>query len=343
MQVGCRKNRLNLIASLLPVMLAILATGCSMHALIKPGEDSASVEITATRITDRAWYFRGESGMASQANRGFMSNAGFVVTGDGVVVFDALASPALGRAMLREIGRITDQPVKYVVVSHYHADHFYGLQAFKAQGAAILADQAGQAYLNSDAARERLAQRREALGPWVDANTRLVAADRWLRLSPEEPMTFELGGQTFRVMSAAHAHAPGDLMLYVPGQSLLFAGDVYATGRLPFVVDGNSRQWLDAIDRIASAAPEHVVPGHGRVSDNVERDVQLTRRYIEYLRKTMGAAADNLMTFEQAYAETDWSAFEKLPAFAEANRRNAYSVFLEMQEDSFGESTPDAP
>ena len=63
-----------------------------------------------------------------------------------------------------------------------------------------------------------------------------------------------------------------------------FAGDVYATGRLPFVVDGNSRQWLDAIDRIASAAPEHVVPGHGRVSDNVERDVQLTRRYIEYLQ-----------------------------------------------------------
>ena len=73
--------------------------------------------------------------MASAQNKGFMSNAGFVVTGDGVVVFDALGTPALGRAMLAAIRRITPQPVKRVIVSHYHADHFYGLAAFKDAGA----------------------------------------------------------------------------------------------------------------------------------------------------------------------------------------------------------------
>ena len=69
------------------------------------------------RLSEHCWFFQGDAGMASQANKGFMSNAGFVVTRDGVVVFDALGTPALGRAMITAIRKVTPQPIKRIVVS----------------------------------------------------------------------------------------------------------------------------------------------------------------------------------------------------------------------------------
>ena len=114
------------------------------------------ITLRPIKISPHVYYFQGTAGMASVANKGFMSNAGFVVTRDGVVVFDALATPALGVAMLKAIKRITPLPVKRVIISHYHADHFYGLQVFKAQGAEVWAHENGRAALNSDLTQERL-------------------------------------------------------------------------------------------------------------------------------------------------------------------------------------------
>jgi glyoxylase-like metal-dependent hydrolase (beta-lactamase superfamily II) len=82
--------------------------------------------------------------------------------------------------MIAAIRRITPLPITRVIVSHYHADHVYGLQAFKAEGAAIWAYRKGEAYFTSGVAAERLAQRRADLAPWVDADTRVVPPDLWL-------------------------------------------------------------------------------------------------------------------------------------------------------------------
>src|ERR1700712_3829199 len=77
------------------------------------------------------WISAGSPGVPGKDNEGNTSNAGFVVTSDGVVVFDALGTPSLGWALLGEIRKLTDKKIRYVVASHYHADHIYGLQAFR--------------------------------------------------------------------------------------------------------------------------------------------------------------------------------------------------------------------
>jgi glyoxylase-like metal-dependent hydrolase (beta-lactamase superfamily II) len=293
-----------------------------------------------TQAAPGIWYFRGAAGMADAANRGFMSNAGFVVTGDGVVVFDALGTPRLGEAMVAAIRRVTPQPIRRVIVSHYHADHFYGLPAFKRAGAEIWAHAAGRQYLASDLAGERLAQRRRDLAPWFGDGDPLIGADRWLDFAGGGTLAFELGGRRFRVIDVGGAHSPEDLMLWVDDARVLFAGDLYFSGRLPFVGSADVAAWLATLERIAPLAPAVVIPGHGAASSDPARDIATTRRYLQYLMKTMGEAVDAMATFDEAYAQTDWRPFAGEPAFEQANRANAYNVFLQMEARALGRPAP---
>ena len=271
---------------------------------------------------------QGESALGTPANRNFISNAAFVVTPAGVVVVDALGSPALARELVSAIGKLTAQPIRHVVVTHYHADHIYGLQVFKELGATITAHQSGQAYLHSDTAVLRLQASREELAPWIDAQTRLVGADRWIT----EPMRFTLGGVDFVLQPAGPAHTPEDLVVVLPQQQLLIAGDLVFRGRVPFVGQADSGRWVEALDRLLAMRVQTIVPGHGPVSTSAESDLMLTRDYLLHLRATMGDAARNLEPFEEAYAKADWSRFEHLPLFRAANRINAYNTYLLMEQ-----------
>lgn len=294
--------------------------------------------LTPIKVSAHAWFFHGQPGVAGSDNKGFMSNAGFVVTPGGVVVFDSLGTPALGEAMLKAIRAVTNQPIRRVIVSHYHADHFYGLQAFKAVGAEIWAHRNGRAYLASDTAALRLAQRKEALKPWVDERTRLLPADHWLDFPDGKPIMFELGGIHFRIIDVSGAHSADDIMLVVDEDRLLFAGDLFFTGRVPFVGEADSRVWLSALDRMLALAPAVVVPGHGDVSRDPRKDIEFTRSYLIFLRKTMGDAVADLRSFDEAYAKVDWSAYAGYPAFEQANRLNAYGTFLLMERESLDPS-----
>ena len=275
------------------------------------------------------WMVQGESALGSPANRNFISNAGFVVTPAGVVVIDALGSPALARELLDAIARITPLPVKALVVTHYHADHIYGLQVFKERGVELIAHEAGRLYLNSDTAQLRLQASREELAPWIDAQTRLVAADRWI----SGPLRLELGGMVFEVLPAGPAHTPEDLVVALPQQGLLFAGDLVFRGRIPFVGQADSGRWVQALDRLLAMNLQTIVPGHGPVSREAVDDLRLTRDYLQHLRSTMAEAARNLEPFDEAYARADWSRFEHLPLFRAANRINAYNTYLLMERN----------
>jgi glyoxylase-like metal-dependent hydrolase (beta-lactamase superfamily II) len=282
-----------------------------------------------TRVTNRVYYVEGVLGVASRDNRGFTSNAGFVITGDGVVVVDALGTEPLGRGLVEAIRRLTTQPIRRVVVTHYHADHFYGLGPLKDAGAEVWAHHRGREYLEQEGPA-RLQQRRRDLAPWVDERTRLVPADRWL---PGD-VSFALGGVDFDVVYMGPAHAPDDVVVIVRQEQVIFCGDIIISGRIPFVGEADSRRWLAAIDRMLTLRPVIMIPGHGPVSRDPARDLAFTRGYLEYLRAQMGRAVADLMPFDEAYAKTDWSRYAAVPAFDPANRINAYGTYLLMEQES---------
>jgi glyoxylase-like metal-dependent hydrolase (beta-lactamase superfamily II) len=289
----------------------------------------ANAAVKAVQIADDVWFAQGEAALGTPANRNFISNAGFVVTDDGVVVIDALGSPALASELIGEIRRVTAKPIRHVIVTHFHADHIYGLQAFKAAGATVIAHPTGREYLNSDTAQRRLEASRQELFPWIDEHTRLVGADRWL---DEEESTLRVGSWDFRIRHVGPAHTPEDLVVHVPKRGVLFAGDLVFRGRVPFVGQADSRQWIESLARLIDYRPSLVVPGHGPLSTQPLTDLELTRDYLIHLRRTMGDAARNLEPFEEAYARADWSRFEHLPLFRAANRMNAYNTYLLMEQ-----------
>lgn len=291
---------------------------------------SAQPVLRAVPIADRVWFVQGESAIGSPQNRNFISNAAFFATRDSVVVIDALGSPALAEALIDEAERLTRLPVRYVIVTHYHADHVYGLQTFKSRGATIIAHTAAREYLNSETAAQRLQASRLELAPWVDGSTRLVEADRWVN----GDAVLELGGERVELRHVGPAHTPEDLLILLPQRGVVFAGDLVFRGRVPFVGQADSRHWIQALDVLLEMRPVLLVPGHGPVSLEPLADLQLTRDYLAYLRSSMGEAARNLEPFDEAYARTDWSRFDRLPLFRLANRMNAYNTYLLLERES---------
>lgn len=216
-------------------LMSGLLSGASGSAYAQAlGRDSSRPQ--ATLVLPDVGMVQGLSALGSSANRNFISNAGFVVTSAGVVVIDALGSPELARELRAEIARITPLPVTHVIVTHYHADHIYGLQVFKDAGARVIAHRQALLYLHSDTAQQRLAASREELFPWVDEATRLVAADQWI----DGPTTLRVGDTVLELRPVGPSHTPEDLVVWLPQRRVLFAGDLVFRGRIPFVGQADS-------------------------------------------------------------------------------------------------------
>jgi glyoxylase-like metal-dependent hydrolase (beta-lactamase superfamily II) len=291
--------------------------------------DPAGVLLNPIQVAPHTYFVQGRAEMGSSENQNFISNAGFVVTSKGIVVIDALGSPALAQKLIKGISKISKQKIIAVIVTHYHADHVYGLQEFKKIGAKIYAQGEGRNYIYSETAKQRLIASRVDFAPWVNEQTKLISADTWI----DRQLKLNIGGVEFLISRVGPAHAPEDLLVYIPSEGVLFAGDLVFRGRIPFVGNADSKGWLKALDEFEKFNPKVVIPGHGQQSVTPSEDIRFTRDYLRYLRESMRPAALNLDSFEEAYKETNWSEYEGMPLFRAANRMNAYNVYLSIQAE----------
>lgn len=325
--------RLNDYVTRAALRLFVVATLLCAPALTHAAEayPPLKIDLVPQRVkgTD-TYYVLGRTAVPDNRNAGFTANAGFVVTSQGVVVFDALGTPALGKALIAAIRKRTSLPIRYVVVSHYHADHMYGLQAFRDETSAlIIAQHQARNYKDSLDAGKRLRQREQSLAPWVNDATRVIQPD----LTFENDIVFTLGGKTFRVVYAGPAHAPDDSMMLVNPGGVLFAGDIVQNHRIPFMNSDevNTTNWLAGLDKVLEMKPSHIIPGHGEPSDDPKAAIEFTENYIRFVRAQMKAAVQNWQPFEEAYQSVDWSRYAAMPAFKQTNRGNAYRVYLDME------------
>ena len=206
------------------------------------------------------------------------SNAGFVIGDDGVLVVDALFTPDAARALVAEIRRLTPKPIRYVVNTHYHADHSGGDQVLRDAGAIIIAHRNVRGWVRTN----NIALFGDRITPELKARIEALPLPD---LTTDKDLTIWLGSRKIEVRTAL-GHTGGDLVVAVPDAHVLFTGDLLWRKVAPNLIDGSVAEW-SATDADFAAMPDAAkttyVPGHGDVA-NV-RHIQDFRAYLLDLRR----------------------------------------------------------
>jgi len=289
----------------------------------------STVEMSLKKVSEHVYYVEGIPGVATD-NQGFISNSSFIITEKGIVVIDALGSPSLAEQMMALIRTVSDKPIIEVITTHYHADHIYGLQVFKEQGAKVVAPLGADRYLDSEAAEARLEERRFSLEPWVNEKTQLIYPDELIKASHDR----DYGDLVLTINYLGKAHSDGDLTVYVNSDGVLLSGDTIFEGRIPYLGDSDTKAWLNTLNKmLKNDNIKALIPGHGSYSNDAKKTISLTYSYLKFMREKFAEGVDELLTFDEIYSEIDWTEFEKLPAFDLGNRPNAYQVFLALEKE----------
>jgi glyoxylase-like metal-dependent hydrolase (beta-lactamase superfamily II) len=206
------------------------------------------------------------------------SNAGFVIGDGGVLVVDALFTPDAARALVAEIRRLTPKPIRYVVNTHYHADHSGGDQVLRDAGAIIIAHRNVRSWVRTN----NIALFGDRITPELKARIEALPLPD---LTTDKDLTIWLGSRKIEVRTVL-GHTGGDLTVAVPDAHVLFTGDLLWRKVAPNLIDGSVAEW-SATDADFAAMPDAAkttyVPGHGDVA-NV-RHIQDFRAYLLDLRR----------------------------------------------------------
>jgi glyoxylase-like metal-dependent hydrolase (beta-lactamase superfamily II) len=245
------------------------------------------------------------------------SNAGFIIGDDGVLVVDAFFTTDAAKALVGEIRRLTPKPIRYVVNTHYHADHTGGDEALRDAGAIIIAHKNERGWVRTN----NIALFGDRITPELTARIEALPLPD---LTTDKDLTVWLGARKI-VVRTVLGHTGGDLTIFVPDANVLFTGDMLWRKIPPNLIDGSVKEWA-ATDADFAAMPDAArttyVPGHGDVAD--VKDVEDFRAYLLDLRRLVSEgrkAGLNGDALAQAVApklkalHPDWTISDRAAAF----------------------------
>lgn len=308
----------------------------SMAALIVASSAWASEDIAdqypdsplyskPVEVIPHVWSAIGITGPPSYENTGHNNNLSFIVTGDGVIVVNGGAAYILAKALHDEIKAITDQPVKLVINENGQGHAMLGNSYWAEQGVPILAhiDAAHEFNENGAQILENMQRynRDKAEGTVLAPPTQTF----------KDEYIIEMGAFTIEVLHLGPAHSPGDILLWLPNEELVIAGDMAFHERLlPIFADTMTAEWLDTWENgFEALGATYVIPGHGHPT-NMAQVRRYTRDYLLYLRGEIQKHLDNGGSLADAYY-VDQSPYAHLDTFEELATKNAGRVYEQME------------
>jgi glyoxylase-like metal-dependent hydrolase (beta-lactamase superfamily II) len=308
-----------------PKLLARLMMPALMllTALASAADQDAGLRLQ--QIGERVYAVVGPFGNRTPENLGNNATFGVVVTDAGVVLIDSGGSAQGAAAIDALIKQVTDQPVKIVINTGGQDHRWLGNGYFKQRGARIIASAAAVA---DQRARldEQWLRLQNLVGAEGLAGTEPVYADETF----DEGMPLSLGETRLELRLIGPAHTPGDSLVWLPEERIVFSGDAVYVGRMLSVRPySNSAHWIDAFETMASLEPVTIVPGHGPATD-LARARADTLDYLVFLRETVGAFMEAGGDITQI-GTLDQSRFAYLEDYASLKGRNAQQVFQEME------------
>ena len=275
-------------------------------------------------VVDNVWSAIGATAPGSYANSGHNNNLSFVIGETGVLVVNAGDNYLLARALHDEIRKLTDLPVKAVVLENGQGHAMLGMGYWQEQGVPVIAHVDAAAEIH-EYGTEVLARMQLRNGEKA-RDTRLSMPDRTF----DTELVIDLGGLEVKLMYLGPAHSPGDIVAWIPDKSLVISGDMAFHQRLlPIFEHTDTAAWIETWERFAALDADYVIPGHGDPTDMAEV-TRYTRDYLVYLRQKIAEVIDEGGDLQQAYA-VDQSPYAHLDTFYELARLNADRVFRAME------------
>lgn len=312
-------------------ILATLATTASLASTTWASEDIADQYPGSALYAKPVEYIPGvysaigATSPPTYENSGHNNNLSFIITGEGVVVVNGGGAYSLAKALHEEIKALTDQPVKLVLNENGQGHAMLGNSYWAEQGVKIVA--------HKDAAEEFADRGQQSLDAMMRLNkekgegTKLVGPDETF----DEAYIVEMGDFRIEARYLGPAHSPGDIVVWLPKQSLVISGDVAFHERmLPIFEHTITADWLETWDNEFEALKAtYVIPGHGHPT-NMDQVRRYTKGYLKYLRGKIGDHLDNDGTLADAYY-VDQTPYKHLDTFEELATKNAGRVYEQME------------
>ena len=256
--------------------------------------DLEKKKISFTKLTESAYAYTAEGD----------PNTGIVIGDDSVMVIDTQATPVMAQDVIRHIREVTDKPIKYVTLSHYHAVRVLGASAYNPQQIIASQDtwdlivQRGEQDKVSEIGRfPRLFQAVESVPPGMT----------WPTLTFTGKMTLWMGTLEVQLLQLGRGHTKGDTVVWLPTERVLFSGDLVEFDATPYAGDAYFQDWPNTLDNIAALHPQKLVPGRGAAltsAEEVAAGLEGTKAFVSELFASVRVGSSQGKSLRQVYEET---------------------------------------
>jgi glyoxylase-like metal-dependent hydrolase (beta-lactamase superfamily II) len=252
--------------------------------------------ISFIKLSDNAYAYTAEGD----------PNSGVIIGDDCCMVIDTTATPVMAQDLIKRIREVTDKPIKYVVLSHYHAVRVLGASAYFAEGATeIIASQGtydliverGEADMKSEIERF----------PRLFNAVESVPGLTWPTMVFEKELTLYLGKLEVKLMHIGPGHTKGDTIAWLPSQRICFSGDLVEYNAGVYTGDAHLEEWPSTLETLAALKPEKLVPGRGAALLNAadcEKGIAYTLRWVTDLFNTAKAGVAANRSLKEVFADT---------------------------------------
>lgn len=302
-----------------------------MTLLMMPVWVYAEILPAPEKISTHVYAWIGPYEGPSVANKGYRMNLVFVVGKDAVAVLDSGYYPAMAEEMVAHIRKISKAPIKYVINTNSQPHRMLGNDVFRKYGADIIA---------TSPEVQRMEENANNYVMMLENAMQFKAKDIHIPKRPnriiDKPVKLDLGGGvTIELDMYKAAHTPLPLIVYIPGDKVVYAGDILYSGRLLSLVTGsNMREWIETYGYLKKYLNALFIPGHGRPAPLTDFD-KPTLSYIQMLDTYMRQALKNGIDMQDAITGLDQSAYAYLANYDELAGRNANLAYQEAERAAF--------
>jgi glyoxylase-like metal-dependent hydrolase (beta-lactamase superfamily II) len=275
--------------------------------------DTEEKKVTFEQLSEHAYAYTAEGD----------PNTGIIIGDDAVLVADTQATPVMAQDVIRRIREVTDKPIKYVLLTHYHAVRVLGASAYNPQQIIASQDTYDLIVERGEQDMKSEIERFPRLFNAVES----VPGLTWPTLTFKKEMTLWLGKLEVKILQLGRGHTKGDTVVWLPQEKVLLSGDLVEYGATPYAGDAYFQDWPATLDAIAALKPEKLVPGRGaalKTPQEVADGLAGTRAFVSELYNKVKSSSSEGKDLNAIYKDTyaalkpkfgDWVIFDHCMPF----------------------------